>query len=143
MPLDTWTNIFHFTADGDDGKFGDRVPALFIDNDGYFHVCSAVNNTKSYCKDINFILETQYQMAIIQYKQQRKFWFEVIVNDERQLLTENTHPRSYSSVKLYASDPWLASFSSDLGSICNFNIRNIGNCSRVSLLQTKCYTNLT
>ena len=109
--------------------FGAHVPALFIHNDGYFHVCSAVNNTISYCEDINFVLETQYQMAIIQYKQQRKFWFEVIVNDERQLLTENTHPRSYSSVKLYASDPWYASFTSDLGSICNFNIHNIGNCS--------------
>ena len=127
LPVETWTNIFHFSANGDNEKYGDRIPALYIHKSGYFQVCSAVNDT-SYCKSINFEPAKHYQMAIIQYKASQKFWFVIIVNDEVQLLTQNTHARSFLNVKLYASDPWTASFSSNWGSICNFNMDNIGNC---------------
>ena len=65
LPVATWTNVFHFSANGDNEKYGDRIPALYIHKSGYFQVCSAVNDT-SYCKSINFEPAKHYQMAIIQ-----------------------------------------------------------------------------
>ena len=38
-----WTSIFHFTAGGDGSKTGDRLPALFLNSGGFFHICSAIH----------------------------------------------------------------------------------------------------
>ena len=46
-----WTNVFHFTAEGNYDNYGDRIPALYIDNinnQGYFHICSAINGNPNY-----------------------------------------------------------------------------------------------
>ena len=121
LPSATWTNVFHFTADADNGKYGDRIPALYIHKDGHFQFCSAVSGNQK-CNERNFVVGKQYQMIIIQYKRSKKYWYEVMVDSKRQLLVENTDAKNFPSVKFYASDPWKASFSSDLGSICNLGI---------------------
>ena len=122
LPSATWTNVFHFTADADNGKYGDRIPALYIHKDGYFQVCSAINGNQNCDANINFEVGKQYRMIIIQYKRSNKYWYEVMVDSKRQLQVENTDAKNFPSVKFYASDPWKASFSSDLGSVCNLDI---------------------
>ena len=122
LPSSTWTNVFHFTADGANGKYGDRIPALYIHKDGYFQVCSAVNDNENYIVDIDFEVGRQYQMAILQYRNQTQHWYEVMIDGTYKCQIENTQPRSFPNVKFYASDPWIASFSSNLGSVCNLKI---------------------
>ena len=124
LPSATWTNVFHFTADADNGKYGDRIPALYIHKDGHFLVCSAVNGNQN-CKNINFVVGKEYQMAIVQYKEGQIYSFEVIKDDQRQYKIANTDARSFPKVEFYASDPWNPSFSSNWGSICNLNIEGM------------------
>ena len=118
-----WTNVFHFTANGDQANYGDRIPALFINSDGYFHICSAVNDIVSYCESTAFELGKQYQITIRQFKSGGTYWYEIIIDGESKIKIENTQPQSFSSVKLYTSNPWYNHFSSDLGSICNVKIQ--------------------
>ena len=121
-----WTSIFHFSANGDARRYGDRIPAIFINSHGYFHICSAINGNANYCKNIDFKLGKKYQMTITQFKASGKYWYEIIIDGESKFKIENGIPwrwSSFSSVKLYASDPWYNSFSSDLGSICNVKIQ--------------------
>ena len=120
MPLEI-TNVFHVTADGDYANYGDRIPLLNIHKDGYFQVCSSVNWDKNYCITKDIVLGKPHQMAIIQYKQSQKYWYKVIIDDETEELMENHQARSFPNVKFYLSDPWTASFSSNLGSVCNLN----------------------
>ena len=119
-----WTNVFHFTADGNYDNYGDRLPALYINTGEYFHICSAVNGNANYWQNFDFELGKQYQITIRQFKTSREtYWYEIIIDGESRLKIENTQPQSFSSVKLYMSDPWYTSFSSDLGSICNVKIQ--------------------
>ena len=123
-----WTNVFHFTAEGNYDNYGDRIPALYIDNinnQGYFHICSAINGNPNYWKNFDFDLGKQYQITIKQFIENGIYWYEVIIDGESILKIENTQPQSFSSVKLYTSDPWYNSFSSDLGSICNIRIQQL------------------
>ena len=54
LPTWSWTNVFQFTTDGANGKYGHRIPALFtnkIYEVQYFQVYSAVNGDKNYYRD--------------------------------------------------------------------------------------------
>ena len=120
LPTTTWTNVFHFTAHGNDvTRYGDRIPALYINKGGFFHVCSAVSGNKNYCKNVNFVLGKEYQMTIQQLKVLGKFWYEIIMDSASILKIENSQAQRFSNVKMYTSDPWYPSFTSDLGSITN------------------------
>ena len=118
-----WTNAFHFTANGNMENYGDRIPALYINSDGYFSICSAINGNLNYWENFDFELGKQYQITIKQFIDKGIYWYEIIIDGESRFKIENTQPQSFSSVKLYASDPWYNSFSSDFGSICNFKIQ--------------------
>ena len=118
-----WTNVFHFTANDNNYAYGDRIPALFINSDGYFHICSAVNGNKNFCQNFDFEIGKQYQIIIKQSIVGGKYWYEILIDGESKFQIENTQPQSFSSVKLYTSDPWYNSFTSDFGSICNVKIQ--------------------
>ena len=119
IPTSVWTNVFHFTANGNINKYGDRIPALWINKGGFFTICSVVSGNKNYCKKLNFVLGKQYQVTIQQLKESGKYWYEIIIDHVSKLKIENSQAKRFSSVKMYASDPWHNSFPSDLGSISN------------------------
>ena len=88
LPSETWTNVFHFTADGNYDNYGDRIPALYINKDGYFQICSAVGNFQNYCTKINFVVGKQYQMTIIQWRNRNlKCWYEITINGTNKRVT--------------------------------------------------------
>ena len=123
LPTANWTNVFHFTAhDSNNGQYGDRIPAVFILKNGKAHICSAVNDEKNFCKNYNFELGKKYQATINQFKKDGKYWYEIIIDGKSKFIIENSNPKSFVNVKLYVSDPWHASFSSDLGMIYNVKI---------------------
>ena len=118
-----WTNVFHFTADGDNEKYGDRIPALYIHKNGHFRICSAINDKKCFRTEIHFVIGKVHQISIKQWRNpMQKYSFEIIMDGEQKQKIENTKPQSFPKVKLYASDPWTPSFGPALGVICNVKI---------------------
>ena len=123
LPTSLWLNVFHFTATNDDvGTNGDRIPGLWINKDGYFHICTSLNGNANACKNIGFELEKTYQVTIKQVKDGRQYFYEIIVDGISKFKEENKKPLKFSSVSLYGSDPWYDSFTSEFGSLCNVAI---------------------
>ena len=126
-PTHVWTNVFHFTARGNGHKYGDRIPAFWINRNGYFHICSAISGNLNYCKNFNFVLGKHYQVTIKQQlKEFGKYWYEIVIDSVSILKTENKQAKRFSSVKLYASDPWYNPFTSNLGIISHIQIHQRG-----------------
>ena len=121
-PGSGWTNVFHFTADGDYFNDGDRIPSLLINSDRYFHFSSSVNGNPNYQQNAVFVLGKKYQMIIRQFKSNATYWYEIIIDGVSKLKIKNNQAKRFSSVKMYASDPWHNSFTSDLGSISHIRV---------------------
>ena len=124
-----WINVFHFTADDNKAKYGDRIPVIFIKRKtgseaGYFYIGSDISGKNSMAKYYDYELGKKYQITIKQFKDSgNKYWYEIIINAQSIFKIENTAPESFPNVKVYASDPWYNSFSSNLGSVCNLKIQ--------------------
>ena len=118
MPTSFWMSVFHFTGNNENCC----IPALWINRDGKFTIVSSVNDNGHYRKNIPFELGKTYQVTIKQVKDGSKYWYEIIINGDSKLKVENKNPLTFSTVKLYGSDPWHDSFSSDFGSFCNVEI---------------------
>ena len=117
-----WTNVIHFTTGGDYAHYGNRVPAVWVNNRGFFQISSAVSGSKDYWKKFKFSLGRQYNITIQQYKQNGKYWFEITIDGSSIVNVENTKPTNFSNVKLYTSDPWYPPFTSDFGTISHLKI---------------------
>ena len=121
LPTSEWMNVFHFTATNDNCcRTGDRIPAVWIHKDGYFHICTSLNGNANACKNIGFELEKTYQVTIKQVKDGRQYFYEIIVDGISKFKEENKKPLKFPTVSLYGSDPWYDSFTSEFGSLCNF-----------------------
>ena len=120
-----WQNVFHFTASNQEfgENHGDRIPALWINKAGFFLIVSSLNDNGNYYTNVDFQLGKTYQFTIQQIKKDGKYWYEIIIDGNSTLKLENNNPLNFSSVYLYASDPWFESFTSEFGSICNIKIR--------------------
>ena len=123
IPTHVWTNVFHFTAQGNGHKYGDRIPAFWINRQGYFHICSAVNGNANYCKNFNFKLQKFYQVTIQQVNEFGKCWYEIVIDGVSILKIENKQAKRFSSVRLYASDPWYHPFRNNLGRISIIKVK--------------------
>ena len=123
IPSTTSTNVFHLTgSDNNCCNNGDRIPAMSINSAGYFHICTSVNGNGNYWKNFDFELNHVYQITIQQLKDSSGlYWYEIIIDGVSKEKTENKQVTTYPSVKVYASNPWIDSFTSDLGIISNFS----------------------
>ena len=130
LPMGIWTNIFHFSASGaDNANYGDRIPAVFIHNNGldysYIQIASAVSGNKNHIVDVQFSVGILYKITIRQYKDfHGQHWFEVLVNNKSYKKIVNSQPKIFRNVKLYVSNPWMSSFTADFGNVCNLIIRH-------------------
>ena len=122
MLPDTTTSAFHFSTGENCCSSGGRIPALFIRSDETFHVANSVNGNGNYYQNIPFELGKEHQMTIVQYKDSEEYyWYEIIIDNVSRFKIQNTEPKSFSNVKLYAGHPLsgLPVITSDIGSICN------------------------
>ena len=126
LPGPPWVNVFQFSTFPSSSNNGDRIPAMFIKNDGHFQVCTAINLDYNQCKAFPFDLGVWYRMFIKQYKSCGKYWYEIIIDDAVKLRIENKFPEYFIDVKLFASDPWLAPMTSEIGQICDETIGGMG-----------------
>ena len=117
--------MFRFTTlPGIYGSDGDSIPSLFISNDGKFMFRSSVNNNFNHGLDIDFELNTMYNVSIgQQIDEDGKYWYEILIDGDSKLKIENKNHRSYTNVKLYASDSFVDPFISNFGSICQVKIQ--------------------
>ena len=127
LPYSSWMNVFHFTATNRNCcGHGDRIPALYINRNGHFYFISLLNNNGNYYRAVKFELGVTYHVTIQQSKSGDNFWYEILINGESKLKIENSNPKVFSTVRLYTSDPWHDSFTSDFGSVCNLKIQEAG-----------------
>ena len=114
-----YANVFHFSADDNyRGPNYSRIPAVWIWSARFLFVNS------NHVHYFPILLGKQYQIIIQQFKDSYgKYWYEIVIDRKSKFKIENTKAKSFSNVKLYASDPWYIPFSSDWGSICDIKIR--------------------
>ena len=83
-------------------------------------VKSAVNGIPSYTYNHNYIIGQKYHIVIRQKEDQNgAYIFEVIIDGTTVHTVENTLAQRFDSVKLYASNPWMDPFTSELGTLEN------------------------
>ena len=123
LPKREELNVFHFTQSSACCNMGDRIPAVYVNNAGYFDISSGVNNNGNYKFKYNFTLGKKYHIAIQQYLQIGKnFIYRIEVNGQIVHTVQNYQPNNYTDVKVYASDPWNIPLSSEYGLLENFKI---------------------
>ena len=129
MPKCFLTNVLHFSAGGDDNaNYGNRIPAVFIQNRGldnsYIQIASAVSGDKNHMVHVQFFVGRKYNIHIRQYKDAGQHYYEVKVNGATFDNRVNTKPTRFQNVKFYLSNPWTTSFAAEWGNVCNVHIRS-------------------
>ena len=93
---------------------------LKIYKDDYFHICSGINSNMNWCQNYGGIkLNTKYHIVIQQYPYHSHAYYRILVNGAVFKGVENKSPKDYSSVYVYASNPWYTSFK-NYGKLENF-----------------------
>ena len=124
LPSSQWTNVFRFTAtNGNFGSHGDCIPALFVNNNGFFSFRTSLSNQGDFASNINFATGEHYHVIIQHFNNSGQYPYKIIMNDEVKENIVNNNPHSWSNVNLYTSDSFETSFTSEFGSICNFTVQ--------------------
>jgi hypothetical protein len=122
---DLWHNIFHMTIGENKEKYGDRIPAVWVNKAKYFLIASAMEPYNSYHVKYNYTLNQWYHIEISQKENSNG---EIIYSTEIDgtIVNEavNTRPQRFEKVILYTSDPWYPSFAS-FGELKDLNIVNL------------------
>ncbi|XP_065675117.1 uncharacterized protein LOC136091448 [Hydra vulgaris] len=116
-----WTNIVHFTIEGNYLNYGDRTPGLFFHNN-ILQICSPVNGIAPYCvysKPLE--LDTWTTAKISQLIYEGYYNYTVQINNETINTCINNYALDFRHVKLYASNPWIQATP---GYIRNLVVRN-------------------
>ena len=121
----TVVNVYSFLTTHDGIIKHQRIPAFFIYPD-LLSFRSRVNGQWGYRKDFNYEVGKTYQITHHQFIENGKYWYEIIIDGLSKWKVENTQPNSFPSVRFFASDNYHDSFTSDLGSICNFKLQSSG-----------------
>ena len=130
---DEWHNIFHMTIGGNKEKYGDRIPAVWVNKAKYFLIWSGISGDPlTYYQNYNYNLNQWVHIEILQKENSNG---EIIYSIEIDGLTVhevvNTQPQRFEKVILYTSDPWYPSFAS-FGELKNLNIVNLDKLSKYS-----------
>jgi len=108
LTSDKWTSILAFkTNDGtrDMGQHGDRCPAMFLNKDGHIYFVSSVGSNANYAtRSKNIQLNKWMRIIIEQTKRNGKVYFTVSVDGQIVHEVENTNPRTFEDVKVFAGD---------------------------------------
>ena len=116
-----WANIFHFTINKNIGTNGDRIPLVLVNKDKYFYISTDLNGKvdKGTLK-FNYDIGKKYHLKIEQFQKDGKIMYQVMINGKTEYSAENTDPKDFENVKVFASDPWFTSFTSEYGILENF-----------------------
>merc|ERR1719347_2470292 len=97
----------HFTTGNDCCSSGDRVPALWFNEDGTLHISITVNGKIIAYNTMDPVqLNTWTKIEISQALEGRDYMYRVAVNGWQIRPYNNTEPREFTNVHVYAADPW-------------------------------------
>merc|ERR1711993_183386 len=68
----------------------------------------------------NFDMYKKYHLKIEQFQKDGKIMYQVMINGKTEYSAENTDPKDFENVKVFASDPWHDAFTSEYGILENF-----------------------
>ena len=150
MPWFKHTNVLHFTTGGNNDEYGSRIPAVYVDriigDKLRIRICTALRtkrniyekilNYKNFCRRFIAEMHKKYDITIKQWfdKDKDKYWNQLIIpgKSSRRFPSYRTWNEefghhewtTFKDVKLFTSDPWGPSFTSDLGELSNLKIEN-------------------
>ena len=113
-----FTNLFHATIGGNQGAYGDRVPAIwFIGGSTKLTIGSAVNGNGNYWFHTEPL--EMHEWSKVEVRQDfidGQYIFQIWVNDIEVHSVENTRAQVFNNVEVFAGDPWYGEPPAD---ICN------------------------
>ncbi|XP_065671364.1 uncharacterized protein LOC136089327 isoform X2 [Hydra vulgaris] len=104
-----YLSVIHLTIGGGYGNDGDRTPAVWFSNDGSgsLLIISSVNG------DVNHLYFTQplqlnewSRIRISQFQFNEVYMYALYIDGRNIYNIENTQPKAFSNVHVYAADPW-------------------------------------
>ena len=123
---DNWHNVFHMTIGGDRKQYGDRIPAVWVNEKKFFHIASAVSGDSNNNQNFGFNLNQWYHFEIIQEENSKgEVVYSILMDGFTVYQVVNTLPQRFEKVILYTSDPFYPSFA-PFGELRNLNIVNLG-----------------
>ena len=119
-------NVFHVTIGGNDKQYGDRIPAVWVNEKRFFQIASAVSGDPNNHQDFDFNLNQWYHFEIIQEENSKgEVIYSILMDGFTVYQVFNTLPQRFEKVILYTSDPFYPSFA-PFGELRNLNIVNLG-----------------
>ena len=119
-------NVFHVTIGGNDKQYGDRIPAVWVNEKRFFQIASAVGGDPNNHQDFDFNLNQWYHFEIIQEENSKgEVIYSILMDGFTVYQVFNTLPQRFEKVILYTSDPFYPSFA-PFGELRNLNIINLG-----------------
>ena len=120
-----YAQILQMSTNGRSGKIGDRTPALWIHNTRGVYIATTLNGKPSvgkFFKTKKPPLNQWTTIEIIQAKKGSVFMFSLAIGGKTLWSVENSDPREFSDVKVYASSGW---YEAQAGYIRGFLIENM------------------
>ncbi|XP_065684315.1 uncharacterized protein LOC105844212 isoform X1 [Hydra vulgaris] len=102
-------NVLHLTLGNNCDVYGDRNPGVWFDKDGSgkLVICVAVNDNRNYCNSTNPLgLNQWYKIKIYQGFMNGSYFLTVCIDDVHIYSVENTKPKDFENMKVYASNLW-------------------------------------
>ena len=119
-------NVFHMTIGGNDKQYGDRIPAVWVNEEKFFHIASAVSGNPNFNQNYDYTLNQWYHFEIIQEENSKgEVIYSILMDGFTVYQVVNTLPQRFEKVILYTSDPFYPSFA-PFGELRNLNIVNLG-----------------
>ena len=121
-----YINLLHATIGGDYTKYGDRVPAIYLAPESTrVQVCSAVNGNPLFCGFSNDIpLNVASEIKVRQYLSSNNVYLYQATVAGVNLFknpVQNTQPRYFPDVKVYASNPFIVANSANIAELNAYN----------------------
>ena len=113
-----WNNVLHFTTGDNVGKYGDRIPGIWINEqpfgNPYLYITSAISGSGDFSRyerlPVNGeegIPTNQLIVIIISQKlKDEKYIYAIEINGDLRFTVANNQPKDFTNVKVYAADPW-------------------------------------
>ena len=111
IPSVTWASVVHLTIGNNHGRHGDRIPAVWLNSESFWYVASSVNGNNDHGhKFWNVSLNKWASFRIWQNQiPDGTYFFEYSINNTNIYSIENSDPKAFRKVKVYAADPWHVS----------------------------------
>ena len=119
-----YAQILQMTIGSRNGNVGDRTPALWIHNTRGVYISTTLDgkpNVGKFFRTKKPPINEWTRVEISQVKNGRKYLFSVAIKGETLWSEENTRPKEFTDVMVFASSNWYAAQD---GSIRQFEIKS-------------------